>query len=325
MSDKPWIVPLLVVVALAGVIALMRASRPPLQPLEEEVQARSTTPRQARVAASRRRPGSQAADDKAWGGDDWAQHAARPPARHPTRDLAATPGHGNSPELAATEQAPDLQPPEGGALVVKAALSVGFDGSPTASNGTEPLQADAVEFDDLLGAARFPPNAVLNYPDSGGVDTTAGTILFWVHMEWDPTQEDRRSKTLAELRAGGWENRIEMNLGPPTLSCLFTNSEGLEQSVGTNIRWQLGEWHHVAVTWGDSVATLFVDGTPRQERELVGTIEIPPGRPLYVGSTYNGPLRARQGSVSLRAWSVFQQPLLQEDISAIMIQTAPAS
>jgi len=317
----PWIIGVVVVAMFLAAALLLRSGDRDMALQDEAAISESRTPLAAAARSGRTRQRVERADGDGWGSDARVE-PGRPavPRNTPSGRRAEV----AAPVVPAVAETPALDTAvRRGAMVVTPALSVGFDGSPSAANGVEPLQADGLEIDEALGAARFLANAIVKYPDSGGVDTTAGTIVFWVHMEWDSSLPERRSKTLAELRAGGWENRIEMNLGPPTLVCLFTNSEGFEQAVGTNISWQLGEWHHVAVTWGDSIATLYVDGAIRSERELVGVIEIPAGTPLYVGSTYNGPIRAGQGSVSLRAWAVFQEPLLAEEVAELMVQTAP--
>jgi hypothetical protein len=199
-------------------------------------------------------------------------------------------------------------------------LSVSFDGSTVAADQTPPLFAEGIEFDPAFGAARFPPAAVLAYPDSGGISLEEGSIAFWVRMEWDPSQPIE-GKSLAELRVGTWENRFEMRMGSTYVGLLLTTSDGTEHGVGANPHWTPGDWHHIAATWGQALMQLYIDGDLRDQRAYAGEVLLPPDTPLYVGSQRKGP--QNQGTVSMRAWNVFQRILTPDEIAAFMVQTAP--
>jgi len=198
-------------------------------------------------------------------------------------------------------------------------MSLSFDSSTATADQTEPIVAENVAVDPTLGAL-FPPNAMLAYPDRGGVDPQEGTIAFWVRMEWDPASAVE-GKALADMSTGTWENRFELRLGPRYIGLLLTTSDGVEQGCGAAMQWTKGEWHHVAVEWGDSVMQMYIDGTLRDDRMYEGTVELPPTAPLYVGSQPKGP--ANQGAVRLWKWTVFQRILSPDEITALMMQTAP--
>ena len=104
---------------------------------------------------------------------------------------------------------------------------------------------------------------------------------------------------------------------------VITTSDGFEQPIGTDFKWVPHQWHHVAATWGDTIMSLYIDAELRTERELNGTLQIPPGTPMYVGSTHDVLKRKTQGTVSLRSWQVFPVALTAEDINTLIEQTQP--
>ena len=326
----PWIAPVVGAAVLLGVVVVVRhALRGPEHEFEPVAPVRTPLRGQRSLAgemhALRGEESFDGFGDEAprqRGSGTSAAKSIRPqkPVATPMHPLTVAGGAAPADQPA---DAAEGGPPGSGAASGGPALSVAFDGSATGADGAEPIMANGVDFDPTLGAARFPPTAALAYPDSGGVNTQEGTIVFWVHMEWDPSQPNISGKTLAELRTSTWENRIDVGMGPHFFGALFTNSDGVEQGVGTQIAWAQGEWHHVAVTWGDSVLSLYLDGALKDQRELNGTVDIPQGTPLYVGSTGNQGLRAQQGTVSLRNWQVFQRVLQPDELEALIGQTAP--
>jgi concanavalin A-like lectin/glucanase superfamily protein len=222
------------------------------------------------------------------------------------------------------------QTPAGRAPGAGPSLSISFDGSASgAANGAdqaEPIIAQGLQFDPSLGAARFPPNAQLAYPDMGGVDPSQGTIAFWVRVEAE-ANVPMDGRTLAELQTGTWQNRLTIGMGPRFIGLLLTNSDGVEQGVSDPaMDWTPNVWRHVAVTWGDAIMQLFVDGTLANQTEYSGSLVLPPGTPMYVGSQRPGPTpvtEPHRPTISLRSWSVFQRILEPEEVARLMVQTAP--
>ncbi len=199
-------------------------------------------------------------------------------------------------------------------------FSVSFDGSTAAADQTTPVISDGVEPDPNGGAALFPPAAVLAYPNAGGVNPEEGTIALWVRRESDPT--DEKGRALVELRTATWENRIEFGMGPRYVRFLLTTSDGVEFGVGAGVSWAKEEWHHVAATWGQALAVLYVDGAQRDQRTYDGTVAISPSALLYVASTRSGP-DPNAAPVSLRGLVILQHAATPDEIEAIVTRTAP--
>jgi hypothetical protein len=201
-----------------------------------------------------------------------------------------------------------------------APLSISFNNSLTAANGTEPIIARGIEFDSESGAVRLRPDARLAYPDSGGIDPEQGTVAFWVRIEFDPTLP-LDGKTLADLRTDTWENRFQLRMGPSRLSFILTGSDGVEEIVSSPLAWEAGEWHHVAATWGEALMSLYVDGAVREQRTYAGIVEIPQDALLYVGSTRT---KNNEGTASLRDWLVFPLALAPDEVAGIVSRTVPS-
>jgi hypothetical protein len=212
------------------------------------------------------------------------------------RQLAAEPVPVALPEQAAT----GAGVPEG---VDTAALSQ-FPGLPEGASLALPLSGNgnslgtaipAVEENvvyDLDEGAYFPPDARFSYADSGTVQNNAGTISFWMKPNW--TAEDPRTASLVQFRTEDWSNRLQIFKNGVYLRYLFTDNTGTETNVGVDMRresnppWVPGEWHHIAVTWGDSLITMYADGDVTGQGTYFGALDVPTGTELYVGSDRPG-------------------------------------
>lgn len=307
---------LLVIVALGSLIAgglLLRFLSPPAQPEPPLATATRPAPRER---APRPRAASDGIDaDEAIGIPGRIAAAAdRPtPAReraHPT--LAVRPDPAAEDEVT-SRLSEDLR---------KALVSaVSFDGTSVAHDGTAPTVEENVDFATIDGAALFPPNALLIYDDAGGIDPAQGAFVFWVRLEWDPKDGRIEGKGLAQLFSGTLENRFEITMGHHFVSFYITDSNGTQQGVIGEVAWSRGDWHHVAVTWGEALMRIYIDGNLGNESTYSGNLEIPPGTPLYLGSQQQR--SDRQGTVALRGQQTFQRPLNPQEIAEVMALTAP--
>jgi concanavalin A-like lectin/glucanase superfamily protein len=340
-----WVVGLVVVVAIGGVVWLRHAIQSAAPSMEEAVPTRPPPKFQRTPFAPRGQSDAhfEADDTVAMQREQApAARAQAAPVKHsssaskpngaPVPPEAAKSGD-DKPAGVVAEAAPEQeasQTPAGRAPGAGPSLSISFDGSASgAANGAdqaEPIIAQGLQFDPTLGAARFPPNAQLAYPDMGGVDPSQGTIGFWVRVEADPNVPVD-GRTLAELQTGTWQNRLTINMGPRSIGLLLTNSDGVEQGVSDQaIEWKPNVWRHVAVTWGDAIMQLYEDGTLTNQNEYSGSLVLPPGTPMYVASQRPGPTPANEPhrpTISLRGWSVFQRILEPEEVARLMVQTAP--
>jgi hypothetical protein len=311
-STRMWVVGVVAAVALFGAFLLLRPARQEQLP-EPERQARVPLPTRRAVT---RRQFAAAADGGAHrlGNQESLAREAWQGARDVQDGAIDVPSGTESPPPTAARKGAKMTMNFSGSLA----------GSSDDGSNMEPILAEGLEFDAASGATRFGPHAELAYPDSGGVSAAEGTIGFWVRMEWD-AELPPDGKTLAELRTETWENRLVIRMGPNFLGLLVATSDGVEQGVGSSLGWAAGEWHHVAAMWGDGQMSLYIDGVPRDQRPLNGSLDIPPDTPLYVGSTRSVAARDREGSVSLRSWQVFPTMLAPDEVAAQMADTSPPS
>jgi hypothetical protein len=199
---------------------------------------------------------------------------------------------------------------------------VSFEGSGMAADQSAPMIEKDVQYDRDSGAALFPPEAALAYPDGGGiVSSDEGTISFWVRRDSDPS--DEKGRALIELLSGAWENRMEIGMGPNYLRFLLTNSDGVENNAGAAIRFGEGEWHHVAITWGEALMSLYVDGVPETTTTYPGSLALPPSTPLYVGSSRKGVDPNATAPIAMRQLQILQHKIKTEEVGNLMVTTAP--
>lgn len=122
--------------------------------------------------------------------------------------------------------------------------------------------------------------AKVAYPAKGSFNPAAGTIEAWVKVGFDPNME------ITDPEKRGGLNREFFTLGAPDspdkfglywniddrgLRAYLKQGEGYPVMVSAKTDWKQGEWHHIAVTWGDSVA-IWNDGKNVGEKPWSGTI-----------------------------------------------------
>src|SRR6185295_2695445 len=142
---------------------------------------------------------------------------------------------------------------------------------------------------DLDEGAYFPPDARFAFGNSGTVQNNAGTIGFWMKPNWDGT--DPRNASLVQFHTEDWSNRLQIFKNGIYLRYLFTDNTGTETNLDVNMEnehWTAGEWHQIAVTWGDSLISMYVDGQQRKQGTYFGELDVPSGTALYVGSDAPG-------------------------------------
>jgi len=172
-----------------------------------------------------------------------------------------------------------------------ASLAVPFNGNGASLGAAVPLVDENVVY-DVDDGAYFPPDARFAYADSGSVQNNAGTIAFWVKPNW--TADDPRTASLIQFRTDNWSNRLQIFKNGIYLRYLFTDNTGTETNVSVNMEqpanppWEPGVWHHIAVTWGDSIITMYADGRIAGQGTYFGALDVPSGTELYVGSDRPG-------------------------------------
>jgi hypothetical protein len=170
-----------------------------------------------------------------------------------------------------------------------ASLAVPFKGNGSSLGSMGPLFDDNVVYDADQPGAYFPPDARFAYGDAGTVQNNAGTIAFWIQPKWDGT--DPRNASLVQYHTDDWSNRLQIFKNGIYLRYLFTDDTGNETNLSVNMaqeHWTAGEWHQIAITWGDSLIGMYIDGNEREQGTYMGSLDVPTGTALYVGSDSPG-------------------------------------
>ena len=110
------------------------------------------------------------------------------------------------------------------------------------------------------------------YPADTFLEAKAGTVSFWCRsLDWEV--RDRNYRVF--FRAMGRNSDLIVYKVPDPMICFLIGPRKKENGkyVWTEIRgaiphWKKGEWHHVAVTWGDGKGTLYLDGKSVRTREI---------------------------------------------------------
>lgn len=196
-----------------------------------------------------------------------------------------------------------------GVAPVFAAFGQSSGGGAIASS---PIQEENVDFSALPGAY-FPPEAVLGYPNRGGLQVEAGTVMFWVQpVDWDGT--DNLSYSFFLLRdTSSLDHHFAILKSQVSLRFQIVNADGIEFDVFSPMSdWHRGDWHHVAATWGDSLMDLWVDGELVGEQNVDGIPAVQANSPAYWGSN-----RGTNGAGAILAdGRIFDSVLTAADIQA---------
>lgn len=169
-----------------------------------------------------------------------------------------------------------------------ASLAVPFNGNGESLGAMVPIVDEHVDY-NLDEGAYFPPEARFAYGDAGNVKNNAGTIAFWIKPNWDGT--DPRNASLVQYHTEDWSNRLQIFKNGIYLRYLFTDNTGNETNLSVDMQrdgWVAGDWHHIAITWGDSLITMYTDGVQRANGTYLGDLEVPTGTALWVGSDAPG-------------------------------------
>ncbi len=259
------------------------------------------------------RPKAGAAGPRAVGD----QPAAAPPAAGgPRRDTAAEPAAVSEEASAAGTET--LSAEDAVAQSLGAVASLPLAQGKTESNGLAPAAAEDVTYDDL--GAFFGPLARFVVVPPPDLPSFAGTVSFWVQPAW--TGEAESNAAYFQWRTHSFANRIQIFKNGPFLRFLLATDEGVESGVGVNIlHWRPDEWHAVTATWGDGVASLYIDGAPAGSREYTGEIVIPPGTPWYIGSDH--PDGAPGARSRIRGFQIYPRALSMDEVLQVVGATQP--
>jgi len=127
----------------------------------------------------------------------------------------------------------------------------GFEGTSSGISFDNGKYGKGVKFEN--------PTDQLNYPTSGNIDRTQGTIEFW----WIPSllsdTNDFPLFTYARSK-GEWENTINIRNNEEFVEVIFyrdTSPSYIEFDISS---WSEGEAHHIAVAWDANSLNVYADG-----------------------------------------------------------------
>lgn len=281
----------------------------------------------ATVLSSGRRAGgsvSLGGSSGSAGGGSLQAQAAIPAAEMPAGSLAPTgPGGANhsatqevrpvapvaDPNAKANATTDPAKPEDGGPV-----LALSFDNTTQPEKGdTAPIVEQGISFDGQ--GAHFDTDSQFVIPDAGNITGDSGTITFCLQPQWNG--QDQTDASLVNLHTPNmWENRLQITKNGAYLRFLMADNTGKETGAGTNITgWQPGERHLVTATWGEALASLYVDGQLIGQQTYPGQLTLPPGTPMYIGSDYPGGIPGAQGSLS--NFQVYNRLLPGEEVAGL--------
>jgi hypothetical protein len=148
--------------------------------------------------------------------------------------------------------------------------------------GEPAVKAEGVELKD--GDVEMGATSMLTFPAEGNVNGEAGTVAFEITPKW--AGSDDTSQSFVQILQGEhtWENRMAIVKNGDTLRFMMIDSTGVERNVGVPIPdWVPADPHQVAVTWGDALMSLYVDGALAAQTTYQGEFQVSPQGPILVG------------------------------------------
>jgi hypothetical protein len=128
--------------------------------------------------------------------------------------------------------------------------------------------------------APYNPPASISYPAQGNFNLDQGTLEAWLKVNFDPGVEIKDSasrgtynREFFALNLPSSDSTIGFywNIDDRGMRVYLKQEDQFPLLVGSKCGWQKGEWHHIALTWGDSVA-VWNDGKKVAESPWKGTL-----------------------------------------------------
>lgn len=124
-------------------------------------------------------------------------------------------------------------------------------------------------------------NAWASYPAGSAISLERGTVEMWVSPLFDPAVEVEQStrgqfnrELFRLVQANGDHVGFYWNIDDRSMRLYsrLNNEVALFVGPGTQEPWEQDSWHHVAFTWGDGAAAVWVDGERLGSREFAGPL-----------------------------------------------------
>lgn len=150
-----------------------------------------------------------------------------------------------------------------------------FNGNLNGADGETPTDATWVTFEEGIfrTGAYFPVGNQLFYESLNNIDSTEGTLEFWIKPRWNGNDGQDHYALRFSLGGGMLFGKDAGNFW----RCILNRwAWGGQPEVGTGIyvdEWTGDEWHHVAFTWNSQALKVYVDGVLMAEADV--NIDLP--------------------------------------------------
>ncbi|RMD96667.1 MAG: LamG domain-containing protein, partial [Deltaproteobacteria bacterium] len=149
-------------------------------------------------------------------------------------------------------------------------LLLHFNDALTGAEGETPTAASGISYAaGVFGrGVELGANNQLSYPSAGNIDSTEGTLEFWIQPHW----EGNDGQNHFVLRFG-WDGGMLFGKDGGNFWRIILNRYGVgNPEIGTGLyvteEWHAEEWHHCAFTWNASRLQVYIDGRLRASRQV---------------------------------------------------------
>ncbi len=135
------------------------------------------------------------------------------------------------------------------------------NGNLSGAQGETPAQAQGVAFEaGIFGnGAYFSPGNQVYFPSAGNINSTEGTLEFWIKPRWNGNDGQGYVVLRFGVGGGGYFAKDGANNWRSIFNRFGVGSP--EVGVAFNVSaWQADQWHHAAFTWRSDLLQLYVDG-----------------------------------------------------------------
>ncbi len=173
-------------------------------------------------------------------------------------------------------------------------LVLPFEDSPVGLGSEIPTYTDLTTYNTGINgqAANISDeDSGLTFSTNGNLNTAEGTVEVWLKPLWNGN--DGQSHTI--LQAGTWGGILMEKDGGNYLKIILNRWQGADEvSLGYHVaHWQAGEWQHIAYTWGNGQAHMYINGIPVASKTYgnlpeLNISEFNIGKDHFGGDTWDG-------------------------------------
>ncbi|MGH7452484.1 MAG: LamG-like jellyroll fold domain-containing protein, partial [bacterium] len=167
-------------------------------------------------------------------------------------------------------------------------LLLHFNGDLSGAQGEKPVQAQGVAFESGIfkKGAYFAPGNQVYFPSAGNINSTEGTLEFWIKPRWNGN--DGQGYVVLRFGVGGgmyfakdgannWRSIFNrFGVGSPEVGVAFNVSA-----------WQADQWHHAAFTWKSDSLKLYLDGQLLRESRVTVPLMVVKETSFQLGADFN--------------------------------------